>query len=63
MPDFPIPTMLNTEIYDAAVEKNTSDYLPLWCGQSISLALDLPAQKLMEIFVSEAEKTLKKFAP
>ena len=62
LPNFPIPATLLQEIQAASIKERSPDYLPLWCGQSVSLTLEMPAEKIIKKFAQDTEKTLKKFS-
>jgi nitronate monooxygenase len=46
VPDFPLPTAFSAPLRVASEAKGTTDFTPIWSGQSVHLALELPAKEI-----------------
>jgi nitronate monooxygenase len=58
VPDFPLPLGEPGPLRDAAEQKGSRDFTPLWSGQAAALSREMPAAMLMQITVKETLERL-----
>jgi nitronate monooxygenase len=60
VPDFPLATAFSAPLRVAGEAKGATDFTPLWSGQSVCLARELPAKEITQRL---AEETLARLNP
>lgn len=56
--DFPLQRGMTGPLSEAAAQRGSADFYPMWAGQGAPLVRELPAQALVDALVAEVEQAL-----
>nr|WP_115303980.1 nitronate monooxygenase [Legionella beliardensis] len=59
--DYPVQNALTTMMRKKAKEKNNSEFMSLWAGQSANLCRKMTAEELIRILIAETENVAKQY--